>query len=709
MALTRRAFVAAAATAPAALFARRWSGSRPWIGPEYWANPLQDWRMENGAVAAQAASNRTLHLLTHQVEPNRTGSLTLSVKITPPAEAAQTYAGFRIGIRGLLDNYRHALISANQWIDAYVRADGTLVLDGHESDSTVPLAGEFSLQFHVTSDGQAELRAGAVSVRRRLTRDRLNGNVALLAGAPEAAPKGITWRFRSWSVEGTLLAHHPEQTFGPILWTQYTLSRGVLKLTALFPPMGPADAQQAQLEIRRGNRWQRAASAPIDSLSRTATFRLDKWDATKAAGYRVLYRWQNALHEWSGTIRQEPAGDTLKLGVFSCDNGYAFPLPRLTANVRVQDPDLLFFAGDQIYEGYGGFGFVREPASLAMLDYLRKFWQFGWTWRELLRDRPAIVIPDDHDVFQGNIWGQGGRKIPPGREKGFVYGGYVEPPEWVNAVQRTQCAHLPDPVDPAPVEQGITVYFTELDYGGVSFAILEDRKFKTGPESAFPQGVPGSAEALDVPGAEMLGSRQEAFLQRWASQRPAAMKVVLSQTILCKVTTHAGPALNPNRFDLDSGAWPQSGRRRALVAVRDANPLMIHGDQHLGALVRHGIDEWDDGPYAFMVPGTANGFPRAWWPEEEKPGGHYFDSFGNRMTVLGIANPERGSNLLPRNRTHPETLAHKKGSGHGIVRFHLATKTAEIETWRYDFDARQPQKGDQFPGFPQTVDLTRRK
>jgi len=704
MKITRRAFVATAA-ASAPLFASDWSGSRIWIGPEYWANPLPDWRMENGVAIANAGDNRTLHLLTHQAGPDGSGSFTMTVKIAPPAKAGKTHAGFRFGIRGLLDDYRHALISGTQWVEAYVRGDGKLVLDGHESADAVSMAGDISLHLAVNADGEIELHAGAVRVRRKIARERLNGNVALLAGGPERAE----WKFRAWSAGGALLTHKPDQTFGPILWTQYTLSRGVVKLTALFPPVGASDSQQAQLEIRRDGRWRRAAAAAIDPMSRTATFRIDKWDASKPAEYRVVYRWRNKRYEWPGVIRQEPTNGTLNLAVFSCDNGYAFPLPRMTANVKVQDPDLLFFAGDQIYEGYGGFGFAREPAELAMLDYLRKFWQFGWTWRELLRDRPAIVIPDDHDVFQGNIWGQGGRKIPPGREKGFVYGGYVEPPEWVSAVQRTQCAHLPDPVDPAPVEQGITVYFTELFYGGVSFAIIEDRKFKTGPEAAFPQGVPRSVAELDVKGAEMLGARQEAFLQRWARESNAALKAVLSQTIFCKVSTHAGANLNVNDRDLDSGGWPQSGRRRALLAVRDADPLMIHGDQHLGALVRHGIDNWDDGPLAFLVPGTANGFPRAWWPDEEKPDGRYFDSFGNRMTVLGIANPERGSNLLPRNRTHPETLAHKKGSGYGIVRFNLAAKTVVLEMWRYDFDARQPKTGDQFPGFPQTRQLSRLK
>jgi len=42
-------------------------------------------------------------------------------------------------------------------------------------------------------------------------------------------------------------------------------------------------------------------------------------------------------------------------------------------------------------------------------------------------------------------------------------------------VQRQQTWHLPDPVDPAPVAQGIGVFFTRLVVGGLDCAILEDR------------------------------------------------------------------------------------------------------------------------------------------------------------------------------------------------------------------------------------------
>ena len=80
------------------------------------------------------------------------------------------------------------------------------------------------------------------------------------------------------------------------------------------------------------------------------------------------------------------------------------------------------------------------------------------------------------------------------------------PPWRTCRVQRTQCGHNPDPYDPTPVDQGISVYYTAFKYGSISFALLEDRKFKTAP-------IQGAD--LDVHESELLGPRQEAFLEAW--------------------------------------------------------------------------------------------------------------------------------------------------------------------------------------------------
>ena len=736
--VVRRDFVKALGAAAAAglagaaearfTFESRWQGSRVWVGPEYWANPLQNWRVDDGEVVAKAAAGRTLHLLTHQAIEGE-GDLRMEVAARVVSGAAgNTWAGFRIGVRGGLPGYQHALVHPATGVSAGVRGDGKLFVEDAVSDAAVDLSGPVTLSLEASADGQVSLKAGAVSVSAKVDSGELAGNLALAAQAPGRASvetSGVEWGFRDWKAGGSRLAARPEQKFGPILWTQYTLSRRTLKLMALFPPIGEADAQSARLDVRGRAGWSKAAEAPIEPLSRTAVFRVEDWDDTRDQDYRVVYRWQGADHEWSGVVRRDPRDEVqLRVGVFSCDHGECFPQHRMARNIQLQDPDVVFFAGDQIYEVYGGFGVARDkPSEEAMLDYLRKYWQFGWTWRTILKDRPSIVIPDDHDVFQGNIWGQAGRPLP-GRQAsgpGFEQGGFLMPVDWVNAVQRTQAGHLPDPVDPAPCEGGIEVYFTEMRYGGASFAILEDRKFKTGPGSIFTaeQRAKGRSDPgiVDVDGAEMLGSRQERFLRSWVrSSADAEFRIVCSQTIFCKATTHSGRDLKRSLIDLDCGGWPQKGRRRALEILQAASDVvMLHGDQHIGSLVRHGLDDWEDAALAFMVPGTSNGFPRAWWPEQpgenHAPGapawtGRYLDGLGNRMTVLGAANPEPGSNTAEGQKgLNAEQVAQIKGSGHGIVVLDREFQTARFEMWRHAIDAVQPRAGDQFDGFPIEVRL----
>ena len=184
-----------------------------------------------------------------------------------------------------------------------------------------------------------------------------------------------------------------------------------------------------------------------------------------------------------------------------------------------------------------------------------------------------------------------------------------------------------------------------------------------------------------------------------------------SQTISCKATTHAGGKLERRLTDLDCGGWPQSARNRALAILRPVRDvIMLHGDQHIGSLVRRGIEEWDDGPIALMVPGTSNGFPRAWRPEgtgaNRRGGapawtGRYRDGLGNRITVLGAANPDKNSNTREGQAgLNVEDIAHNKGSGHGIVTLDRRGRTATFEIWRHAFDARRPRRQDQFLGFP---------
>jgi len=152
-------------------------------------------------------------------------------------------------------------------------------------------------------------------------------------------------------------------------------------------------------------------------------------------------------------------------------------------------------------------------------------------------------------------------------------------------VQRTQTAHLPDAFDPTPVAQNIDVYYTDLKYAGISFAIIEDRKFKSAPKPLLPEAKIYNGWAQnktydelahsDVEGAVLLGQRQLDFLENWSVDWPdnTWMKVVLSQTIFANVATLPEPesnsdAIMPTLRIIKKGEYPPND---IPVADFDAN------------------------------------------------------------------------------------------------------------------------------------------
>lgn len=373
----------------------------------------------------------------------------------------------------------------------------------------------------------------------------------------------------------------------------------------------------------------------------------------------------------------------------------------MVSQVFKQNPDFMFFAGDQIYGTTGGFTYEQfAPTDIAMLDYLRRWYLFGWTWRYLLRDRPSVIITDDHDIFQGNLWGNGGTALERPRARKWDEGGYLMPADWINAVEQCNTGHLPPSVANFTTPYGLRPYFTSMRYGGISMAILEDRKFKTGPFT-----LPPSKRAVGE-GGQLLGVEQENFLKSWTSDwNDASMKIAFSQTIFTKATTHAGMALARVKAHFDTGAWPYAARDRIVSLLGQNNVLSLHGDQHIGMLIRHGVETFDDGGVAFMVPGSANGFPRAWWPGARKslqPGqdrstGEFINDAGQKMTVLAVGNPNPESQLLDFETTPRLELGRGRGSGYGVVELNLEEKTATFHLYRVG------RKEEEFQGFPKTV------
>ena len=742
------------ATELAAQFKAPWAESpdRRWVGAEFWANPLEDWRIHGGRLeCVRGGANRNVHVLTHGVR-NAGGSVRSSVAVSRLGQqGARGSAGFRIGIRSELGDHRSALIHG-RGIDCGVRHDGTIFVGDAKGPRSEALAKLRQFGLELTIDDAEGARDRVVLVAKDaeggelarasalIERARLAGNLALVNNfaEPRAGRQGGRRRggrrnapalparhaFADWTIAGTRVASAPDRAWGPILWTQHTLSRGTLRLSAFLPPLGPNDDKTVTLEVRRGNEWQRVGSETLDTGSWTAVFEVRDWDASRNVPYRVRYALRSKGGKsrgdaFEGTIRKDPVEDrSLAVAGFTGNTDAAFPNAKLVDNISKHDPDLLFFSGDQLYEFCGGYGIKRNPVDLAILTYLRKYYLFGWAFRDLLRDRPSVILPDDHDVYQGNIWGNGGNAITI-RE--HARGGFAMHEDFVNVVMRTQCAHMPRPYDPKPIQRGIDVAYTHLVYGRVSFAVIEDRKWKAGPKGLVESGSRRpdhvldpkiDVKKLDVPEAALLGKRQLDFLEAWAQDwRGIDLKCVLSQTIFANVANYHGGNQQFIIADLDSNGWPQSGRRRALRAIRKGFGFMYAGDQHLASIVHHGIDAHRDAGVSFCVPSIAAGYPRSWRPDAEgRPvrgreagglanTGDYVDGLGNLITVHAVGNP------AAKNRRPVLERLHDKASGYGLVHFDKQDRTIRMECWRLLFDAAQPKASDQFPGWPRTISM----
>lgn len=733
--------------------------ARPWIGPDFWSNPLQDWQYRNGRMECiVSGADRHVYILTRELSA-KAAPATLRVTCGrlegDQGALSPGFVGFRIGIQGIYGDYRDSAIYG-VGMNAGIATDGRLFI-GEANPGQAPVGGfpraiDLELKILPAGSGGFDLllsaldeRGAALSsvTRTGVSAQKVQGGMAVVCSAGsldisqseadrEITYSGINMRkrgregnvrfwFRNLSIAGGKVDHRPERAFGPILWTMYTVSRNVLKLSAQMAPVGER-SQPVQLQVLRGGKWRTVASSRIDPLARNAAFRVANWDASRPAPYRVAYS-MGGDHFFTGTIQRDPVDKRkITVAVLSCLNDFGFPHTDLLESIRHFQPDLLAFEGDQIYERVASYGIERLPLERATLDYLRKWFLFGWSFRDLLRDTPAVCMPDDHDVFHGNVWGAGGKHAEgPAQQAAQDSGGYVEPAAWVNMAQRTQTSHLPDPYDPTPVQQGIGVYYTDLRWGGVSFAILEDRKWKSAPKVMVPAAeiVNGWAQnpaynaARDgnAPGAELLGPRQLKFLDEWAQDwRGVWMKAALSQTLFANVATLPPPAntdavcpklpiLRTGQYaegdvlaaDHDSNGWPQSGRDAAVRALRRCAAVHLCGDQHIASTVQYGVGDWNDGAFALCSPALSNIFPRRWFPpapgrnplaHSPRNTGEYVDGFGNKITVHAVFNPEQMEE-------RPNLLL-DRSPGFAMAEFDRDSRQITLTVWPRREDVRRP-------------------
>jgi hypothetical protein len=700
------------------------TADRVWIGEDFWTIPMEDWAVSNGRILFSGNELQSRVNLLSAVLGEQDGHFTMAVETGLHEKGKKPGSvGFAVGVKAKEDDDIRTACYFGNGMQAGVSTEGFAFV----GQKQLPLPEgfnweKFSLVLNAEQKGNVtqftlniqNIAGEEILSLENTTGEPVNGIIQLVNNfrfSGSEKTKTSFW-FDNLKLEGSKLVQTPENRFGPILWAMYTQSHGTVKLTAQMPPIGKTDQQKVKLQLEKEKQWVDHSEETIDPDARTATFRMENWDPKVAVKYRLVYMNKGKEYDYEGIIQRDPVDRPLKMGALTCQEWMGFPYLPLVKNLTAQNPDILYFSGDQLYEGNGGYPIKRKPIDASILSYLGKWYMFGWTFGDIMRDRPTICTPDDHDVFHGNLWGDSGSKIEEWRDSGDQEG-FAQTSQMVNTVNRTQCAHLPDPFDPIPIKHGMSVWYTTLNYGRVSFAIISDRIFKSGPERvATWEGRKDhilaplkDPKSIEKPGLQFLGERQEKFLENWINDwDDVDMKVLLSQTVFANSATHHGTFDGYLYGDMDSGGWPKSARDKALKILRKAFAFQIAGDQHLPSLQQYGIDEYRDGSWCYCTPAISVGYQRWFRPDElgvpikgrpdhQLPNtGHYEDAFGNFNFIYAVGNPGKLKQAPDRYK-----IAQLKASGYGIVAFDQEQRTIFCDAIRFLADAENPQPEDHFP------------
>lgn len=753
-----------------------WSGveDRRWPGSAIWANRLQDWSVSDGRLQCVHQHGggdwRTAHLLTHDL--NHTGKR-FRIEIDLKAARAGHAGVLLAGGEGELSYKQASFIQGAPGLGGGFLVDVAfktqrLCIRDFGSDDEVPIPNPlaeapfsgrlkpgvpltlavvaeriapraFLLTATLTSDDRA-----IATTRTRVDAQRLVGNAALVS---RGSTRTDAHRFSEWRLAGDRVSAHAERAYGPVAGVLYSVANGDLKVGVQCLSIGRTILREGK---RIGVRLERLqANGQWEPIGRTvgvsepdyyALIRVRGHDRSRSGVFRVvMVNGPNDAAPYEFRVPPEPVDGELVIGGVSCtgtsgrksladrsllqaDESYIglwspanqwAPFSGVTEPLIERDPDLVFFTGDQLYEWWPT---PTDPTdALPFEDYLYKWLLWHWSFKDLTSRAPCLLQTDDHDVWHPNLWGDGPRLMTAGGDSG---GGYLKSSYFVNLVQRTMCGHNPDPYDPAPSDSGITNYYSTFRYGGVDFALLEDRKFKS---------AASSIEAGKAP--SMLGNTQLQMLSEWAATSDRSpVRVVVSQTNYVTLNTNKQGGMFA---DKDSNGWPKPARDKAVRLFGEAGALLFTGDQHLASVTRMETTP-GRGVYQFSQPPGGCIWWRWFYPNEKQRlavGAHgggasylgrFVDAFGNRLEALAVANPgppeampnyentsprkhilsarQRAAGVGTRSRIH-------QGEGFAVIRVDVPNERVTLECWP-DKTATRMTPYRQFDGWPIELKLS---
>jgi alkaline phosphatase D len=273
----------------------------------------------------------------------------------------------------------------------------------------------------------------------------------------------------------------------------------------------------------------------------------------------------------TGRTRTAPApnstGGSLRVTLASCQNwqnGYFTPY----ADMLAQDPDVVLFVGDYIYESVPASTGPRrhegtgEPYTL--VEYRNRYAQYRSDpdLAAMHANAPWVVTFDDHEVdndFAGEI------PQDPGKQ---THDAFVAR---LTAAYQAYYEHMPVRASAVPSGPHIQMY-RRLEFGQLArLNVLDTRQFRSDQAT--------SQAGAQNPSSTMLGAKQKKWLLDGLHGSPARWNLIASQIMMAETDLQVGEGKLWYYDAWDGYQVERNALMREFAQVR--NPVVLTGDRHL--------------------------------------------------------------------------------------------------------------------------------
>jgi len=371
-------------------------------------------------------------------------------------------------------------------------------------------------------------------------------------------------------------------------------------------------------------RWELAADAQFARIVRRGTAHAEAADGHSVhveafglqPGRTYFYRFiAGGLVSPTGRTRTAPAPgatvDRLRICFSSCQN-YEVGHYAAYRHIVAEDPDLILFLGDYIYEGAPGEGKLRrhvnpEPFDLAGYRVRYANYKSDPLLQAAHHAAPWAVTWDDHEVandYANALDEKNGDPATFLHRRAAAYQAYWE--------------HMPLRRSAHPNGPAMHLYRT-LDWGKLAqIQLVDDRQYR-GPRACQPPELLANHEQYlklipDCPeriaaDRTMLGAVQEKWLDDVLGRSAAKWNLLGQQTLMASLERidPLHPEGQPSLYTADTWATYPAARDRIIrrwANARTHNPVALGGDIHaFAAGDMHHPDRPDHPPVASELVG----------------------------------------------------------------------------------------------------------